>query len=288
MARQVALFLSDPLARLPSFNRMGVLEYLFPVAIKTGTSQGYRDAWAVAWTSRYIVGAWIGHPNNDRMKDVSGLAAAGVVKRIMLHLHPEENRGVHETPFPPPRGFKAVKLCALSGQRATDLCSEVTLEYFKPGTEPVSECGVHHRYPIDRRTGALADTHTPSSEVELKTFIVLPPEFSAWAAAQGYEKPPAAVQEIPHASVEIRSPVDHSQVLLDPETPRQFQTLALKAKVTPAIPKIIWIVDGKELAPVSYPYVFRWPLAPGEHTFQARFPRANVQSDVVTISVSEY
>jgi hypothetical protein len=64
--------------------------------------------------------------------------------------------------------------------------------------------------------------------------------------------------------------------------------LALKAKVTPAISKIIWIVDGKELAPVSYPYVFRWPLAPGEHTFQARFPRANVQSGVVTISVSEY
>ena len=111
------------------------------------------------------------------------------------------NTGQANWMFPPPRGFKAVKLCALSGQRATDLCSEVTLEYFKPGTEPVSECGVHHRYPIDRRTGALANPHTPTSEVELKTFVVLPPEFSAWAAAQGYEKPPAAVQQIPHASV---------------------------------------------------------------------------------------
>ncbi len=69
----------------------------FPVAVKTGTSQGFRDAWAIAWTGRYIVGVWIGHPNNDRMKKVSGLAAAGIVKRIMLHLHPEENRGSHET-----------------------------------------------------------------------------------------------------------------------------------------------------------------------------------------------
>jgi penicillin-binding protein 1C len=288
IARQVTLFLSDPMARLPSFSRMGVLEYLFPVAIKTGTSQGFRDAWAVAWSNRYIVGVWIGHPNNDRMKKVNGMAAAKVVKRIMLHLHPEENRGVHETPFALPRGYRAVKICALSGHRATDLCSEVVLEYFKPGTEPIAACGVHRRYPVDRRTGMLASIHTPPTEVELKTFVVLPPEYSAWAAAQGYEKPPVEVKSIPHASVEIRNPVDRSQVLLDPETPRKFQTLALKASVTPAVPHIIWIVDGKPLEPVSYPYVVRWPLKPGEHTFQARFPHANVRSEVVSISVSEY
>ena len=288
IARQVTLFLSDPMARLPSFSRMGVLEYLFPVAIKTGTSQGFRDAWAVAWSNRYIIGVWIGHPNNDRMKEVNGMAAAKVVKRIMLHLHPEENRGVHETPFALPRGYRAKKICALSGQQATELCSEVVLEYFKSGTEPMAACSVHRQYPVDRRTGALANIHTPSSEVELKIFVVLPPEYSAWAAAHGYAKPPVEVKSIPHASVEIRNPVDRSQVLLDPETPRKFQTLALKANVTPAVPHIIWIVDGKELEPVSYPYVVRWPLEPGEHTFQARFPHANVQSEVVSISVSEY
>lgn len=288
IARQVTLFLSDPMARLPSFSRMGALEYLFPVAIKTGTSQGFRDAWAVAWSNRYIVGVWIGHPNNDRMKKVNGLAAAKVVKRIMLHLHPQENRGLHETPFVLPRGYKAVKICALSGHRATDLCSEKVLEYFKPGTEPVAACGVHRQYPVDRRTGVLASIHTPSSKVELKSFVVLPPEYSAWAAGQGYEKPPVETREFPRASVEIRNPVNRSQVLLDPETPRKFQTLALKAKVEPAVPHIIWIVDGKPLDPVSYPYVVRWPLEPGEHTFQARFPHANVQSEVVSISVSEY
>jgi penicillin-binding protein 1C len=288
ISRQVALFLSDPLARLPSFPRMGVMEYMFPVAVKTGTSQGFRDAWAVAWSRRYVVGVWIGHPNNDSMKEVNGASAAGVVKRIMLHLHPGENRGIDESPFPPPRGFRAVRLCALSGRRATDLCTEVVLEYFKPGTEPVAVCGVHRQYPVDRLTGVLADERTSSSDMELKTFVVLPPEYSAWAASRGYEKPPVEVQSLPFASVEIRNPMNRSRVLLDPETPREFQTLALKAKVEPAVPRIIWIVDGKPLEPVSYPYVVRWPLEPGEHTFQACFPRANVRSEVVTISVSEY
>jgi membrane carboxypeptidase/penicillin-binding protein PbpC len=47
-ARQVTLFLSDPFARLPSFPRYGTTEYPFPVALKTGTSQGYRDTWIAA------------------------------------------------------------------------------------------------------------------------------------------------------------------------------------------------------------------------------------------------
>ena len=49
-ARQIALFLSDPQARLPTFPRMGSEEYRFPVAVKTGTSTSFRDAWAVAWS----------------------------------------------------------------------------------------------------------------------------------------------------------------------------------------------------------------------------------------------
>src|SRR5205823_3658591 len=43
-ARLVTLFLSDPMARLPTFPRMGPSEYPFPVAVKTGTSSRYRDA----------------------------------------------------------------------------------------------------------------------------------------------------------------------------------------------------------------------------------------------------
>jgi penicillin-binding protein 1C len=48
-ARLVTSFLSDLLARLPSFPRYGTTEHPFPVALKTGTSQGYRDAWIVAY-----------------------------------------------------------------------------------------------------------------------------------------------------------------------------------------------------------------------------------------------
>ena len=70
-AREVGLFLSDPMARLPSFARYGSTEYPFAVAVKTGTSQGYRDAWTVAWSRDFLVGAWVGR------SDAGTMAGAG-------------------------------------------------------------------------------------------------------------------------------------------------------------------------------------------------------------------
>ena len=287
VAQQITLFLSDPLARLPSFSRMGALEYPFPVAVKTGTSHGFRDAWAVAYSSKYIVGAWMGHPNNDRMKQVGGLDAAKLVKQIMLSLHPVESRGIDEQPFPPPEGYRAVRLCPLSGELEMGACSEVTVEYFRPGTEPLIPSQVHQRLAIDKRTAALASPLTPPDQVEVRSYVVLPPKFAAWVAKNGYRVPPSHRSESLKARIAIEEPVDGSVFLLHPETPRQLQTLALRASVTPAIPKIIWYVDGKPFKEVPYPYTARWHLSSGAHTMQARFPQANIQSDIITITISQ-
>ena len=65
-ARLVTSMLADPQARLPTFPRYGPLEYPFAVAVKTGTSQGYRDAWTLAFSKRYIIGVWSAAPTPER------------------------------------------------------------------------------------------------------------------------------------------------------------------------------------------------------------------------------
>ena len=87
-ARLVGRFLSDPLARLPSFPRYGSSEFPFAVALKTGTSQGYRDAWTVEWSRDYLVGVWVGRADAGPMTQLSGgRAAAELAQSIMLRLH---------------------------------------------------------------------------------------------------------------------------------------------------------------------------------------------------------
>lgn len=130
-ARQISLFLSDPLARLPSFSRKGELEYPFPVAVKTGTSQGFRDAWALAYSSKYVVAVWVGRADNQSMKHVNGSVSARVLQKVMYFLHPNEKRGQESVPFPPPKGFHAAKICASDGTLATPQCHEEIIEYFQ-------------------------------------------------------------------------------------------------------------------------------------------------------------
>ena len=284
-ARQVALFLSDPLARLPTFPRLSSLELPFPVAIKTGTSQGYRDAWAIAYSSQYIVGVWLGHPDHDGMNQVGSNVAARFVQEMLLFLQPQQARGIDVDPFPAPRGTAAARICVLSGEVATDDCPEVSMEHFLRGTQPRRPCSVHRKYAIDKRNGAPATAETPSDQIVVQVSAVLAPHYAAWATKQGYPPPPSDVGYPPRATIRIVAPTAGSRLIVDPEIPRQFQSIPLRAEVSPVVPEIIWYVDGKEFSRAPYPYETRWPINEGPHLFQARFARANVYSNIVQISI---
>ncbi|HEY1541178.1 MAG TPA: penicillin-binding protein 1C [Xanthobacteraceae bacterium] len=49
------------------------------IAFKTGTSYGYRDAWAVGFDGRYTIGVWVGRPDGAPMPGMIGHAVAAPV-----------------------------------------------------------------------------------------------------------------------------------------------------------------------------------------------------------------
>lgn len=284
-ARLVTLFLSDPQARLPSFPRGGVLEYPFAAAVKTGTSSRFRDAWAVAWTSRHLVGAWVGDPGYKPMNRLTGYrSAAELVRGVVTRLHEE---GRDAIAFPPPRGFHAVRLCSFSGARATTACDRVAVEWVRPGEQPMETCRAHVQLAIDVRSGKPATRRTPVRHVELRTFLELPARYAAWAEARRILTPPhpglLASRDEP-ARVTVTSPVSGVSILRDPETPASLATLALAAVVSPPSAQVVWYVNGLPWQVVDAPYSARWPLVPGRHVFQARV-RGGASSAEVHVTV---
>jgi penicillin-binding protein 1C len=295
-ARQLTLFLADPQARLPGFARMGALEYPFPVAVKTGTSSRFRDAWTVGYSSRYLVGVWVGDPGFRPMNRLTGYrSAAELAQWVLRYLHRDDDPLAAPPFFPPPRGSGAVRLCALTGRLATDACEHVALEWLRPGEGPVDACRAHVRLAVDARTGRPATRATPRASVELRTYVDLPPRYAAWAAAAGLEAPPSARPTLASlvgppalsrpARVSITAPADGERLLRDPETPAALATLALTAVVDPPVPQVVWLVDGRPWKLVDYPYAARWPLAAGEHVFQALVPALGKSSARVTVTV---
>jgi penicillin-binding protein 1C len=136
-ARQVALYLSDPLARLPSFSRYGSTEYPFTVAVKTGTSQGYRDAWTVAWSEKFLVLAWVGRADGRPMANLGGSGSAAlIVREILLGLHAIGPGQLAETGFVAPEGSAPLPVCA--GPDAGP-CNHTLLEYLpaRPAAAPL-------------------------------------------------------------------------------------------------------------------------------------------------------
>ena len=95
IALQISDILSDEAARTPAF---GVLSYLYfegrDVAVKTGTTNDYRDAWIVGYTPSFVLGTWVGNNDNSSMeKKVAGFIVAPMWNEIMqeiLNKHPDE------------------------------------------------------------------------------------------------------------------------------------------------------------------------------------------------------
>jgi penicillin-binding protein 1C len=49
------------------------------IAYKTGTSYGYRDAWAIGYDGKYVVAAWVGKPDNSSVPGILGRTAAAPI-----------------------------------------------------------------------------------------------------------------------------------------------------------------------------------------------------------------
>ncbi|BBU60120.1 penicillin-binding protein 1C [Methylosinus sp. C49] len=135
-ARLVTSMLADPLARLPSFPRYGPLEYPFAVAVKTGTSQAYRDAWTIAYSRKAIVGVWIGRGDAGAMNRLSGAASSARLAHAALTLIHGAKAGEIETEsFPAPQGRVPVEMC-LAGGRSDGRCGETLVEWVRPQKAP--------------------------------------------------------------------------------------------------------------------------------------------------------
>jgi len=312
-ARQITLFLSDPTARLPSFPRMGNTEYPFPVALKTGTSQGYRDAWTIAYSQQYLVGAWIGDPDNRPMNKLGGYSSAAVlVRQVLLHLHQKQHKGDHDLAFPNPGGYAKVALCASSGKIAGDLCEQNYEEWLKPEQIPQQQDRGVQRIMVDSRSGDLASETTPTQFRQLRALVNLPPQYAVWASTQSgmtsiSDTGMSAVNYMPsnhnvsyasktsdapndfngnrRTELEILSPRDGVRIISNPEIPALASTIELSASVIPTLKQITWYIDGKPYKNADYPYNVRLPLSKGRHIIQAGVPLTDERSNMVEILV---
>ena len=142
VAFQISSILSDSRARAEVFGNS--LTISRTAAVKTGTTEDYRDALTIGYTPSLVVGIWIGNNDNAPMTAVAGSSGAAPVWRLIM-----ENmlRGTPVERFEEPLGMINLNICRENGLVARVATSSAYPEYFLSGTAPKQTCTGDQGFP---------------------------------------------------------------------------------------------------------------------------------------------
>ena len=169
-----------------------------PIAWKTGTSFGFRDAWSIGVTPKYAVGIWVGNADGEGRAGLTGTTAAAP---IMLDVFSRLNRGHWFTPQA--SRMATARVCSQSGHLAGPHCEHTEEKLIPKGsldTAPCGYCQNTHLHPTEnhRVSSACAAVHT----MRHTSYFVLPTKMETFYRRKhpGYKPLPSFHPSCPEAT----------------------------------------------------------------------------------------
>lgn len=294
--------LADPLARVRGLHGRGPFTLQYPVAVKTGTSSGYRDTWTVGYTHERTVAVWLGNADGSPTARLTGASGAGplfadIMRRAMDDVP-------QRAPLWDPDLLVDIEVCPLSGAPVGPACDEKAVRKFAKGHVPEATCTMHVHVRRDPQAPAGLRCAPPPATGPATTAVLFPPEFDEWlswktgdgntpdlhgrpwlarARVPGCDDRPAALP-----TLKIVTPAPGSVFALGAR--RDAQTIEARAEVTGAqsdLGELVFLVDGREVGRSAWPYKVRIAAEPGDHELLARpaDPRRSAKLEPTRFSV---
>lgn len=160
-AHIISSMLSDASARATTFGSSLSLNGGRAGAVKTGTTEDYRDALTVGYTPSVTVGVWIGNNDNAPMSRVAGSSGAAPIWRSIMN---QITAGTSKESFTAPNGITARLICLSNGALASNEGEGTMTEYFRPGTLPTARCNEKKEEPVEEPAPVPPTPQTPQPE----------------------------------------------------------------------------------------------------------------------------
>jgi penicillin-binding protein 1C len=146
-----------------------------PVAWKTGTSFGFRDAWVVGATPDYVVGVWVGNADGEGRPGLTGLSTAAPILFDVFDVLPAGHWFV-----PPWDELAELPVCRKSGMRPSQFCPEVDIILVPAKGMETEACKYHQLVHLDSSEKYRVHAGCyPQNQIHSKPWFVLPPAM-AW------------------------------------------------------------------------------------------------------------
>ena len=241
------------------------------VAWKTGTSFGYRDAWAIGTTPAEVIAVWAGNADGEGRPGLTGITAAAPILFDILRTRP------YVTWFGQPQEeMTMVKICARSGMRAGPDCNDTRDEWIPVKGLKNSACIYHTIVHLDKTEKYRVNMSCVNpGEIVNKSWFILPPAMEYY-----YKMRNPSYQTLPpfRPGCNDDREISAMEFLYPPSDARIFIPRGFTGELTEMLPEIAhrrrnavvyWHLDNEYIGMTKGIHQISLRASEGEHVLTA-------------------
>jgi len=247
------------------------------IAWKTGTSFGYRDAWAIGVDGEFVAGVWVGNASGEGRPSLKGSAAAAPILFELFGLlgaggasdsSAQPESAAKEASAP---ALREIEVCADSGWAAGPDCARVETVLVPSAVKSLPLCPYCESVALsaDGRYRVRAEEEAPGS-VRIEKRFVLPPDMERFYGRNlDYRSlppwKPGSAQSGSDSSLAVIAPEEGAALFIPVEiTGRPGATVFTVAHRDPAA-VVFWQLDGVYLGSTRKVHAIEARPGPGDH-----------------------
>ncbi len=260
----------------------------FPVAWKTGTSYGNRDAWAVGVSPDWTVGVWVGNFSGEENVNLRSASTSAPLLFDVFNLLPRSDEWFK----PPVDELKSITICLDTGYLAGDACERTGTVEVPVRARPLGICPYHRNVYVDATEGfeVCSLCWTPG-RVVTKRLLFYPPDAVQYLAGRGTSVDAAPPHNPSCPTVGARTgdlavvyPTEGGVIYLPRDLDGALQPLGVRAAHRDREMRLFWYLDGRYLGETIENHALPVALERGAHellVIDSRGQRKSVRFSIV-------
>ncbi|MBA3663175.1 MAG: penicillin-binding protein 1C [Bacteroidetes bacterium] len=217
------------------------------IAWKTGTSFGFRDAWAVGLNDKYTVAVWVGNASGEGRPELTGTTMAAPLMFSVFNLL--DKKSWFQKPI---SDMQRIKVCKQSGLRASDICPDTEILSYPSAGKKAPVCSFHKMVHLDE-TGTYrvnSDCYSVNKMKHIPWFIISPVQEYFFGQRSFFYKPlPPFLQgcstESSFRQLEIVYPRTDFKIYVPVDESGQRSKCIFKAAHKNPEAVLYWYLDGE-------------------------------------------
>jgi penicillin-binding protein 1C len=161
----------NELARPEDYSKSNFFSSTNKIAWKTGTSFGFRDAWAVGLNKKYTIVVWVGNADGEGRPGLTGINVAAPLLFSLFNMLPNSawfNK--------PTADLSTVKICKESGYVASIVCPNTIREQINLSSKNSSYCPFHKQINLDSTARFQVNSACyPVMKMQKKSYLIMTP-----------------------------------------------------------------------------------------------------------------